>query len=72
MKTRLELTKEQVDILVAQQGKRLRTRFEKDLASIKKNMVQLRLILKIFPQLKELTRLKSLMTCLMIISMFKN
>lgn len=36
MKTKIELTKEQVDKLVSQDEKILKAKFEKDLASIRK------------------------------------
>ena len=36
MKTKIELTKEQVDQLISSEEKQLRAKFEKDLASIRK------------------------------------
>ena len=36
MKTRIDLTKEQVDQLISSEEKQLRAKFEKDLASIRK------------------------------------
>ena len=54
MKTKIELTKEQVDQLISAEEKQLRAKFEKDLASIRKKYESIEIDLnKMVPNVKQ-------------------
>jgi hypothetical protein len=59
MKTRIDLTKEQVDHLISSEEKQLRAKFEKDLASIRKKYGSIEIDLnQIVPREKQTVKQK--------------
>jgi len=58
MKSKIELTKEQVDKLVAVEEKHLRIKFEKDLASIRKKYEFVEIDIQQTPKMKQTEKTK--------------